>query len=371
MRKQIATASLVAALAVSASQTAQAESRGYIVSLWVPAMNNPNEKLECPKGKNASGPEILAYSLANNGMSRADIDKIVTPEMTRSTFEELIGARGRKDGKPVNVYMHPLSVPDPSIQLDQSSEGFGFNLDGKVDEFDYTDPLTKEAGVDNNAARVFGCFDRTRGTYEAPPGNQSFRWQTHYSAGASWLMEVTNDSDRPINWQNDDHVTIKFYRGQQVPLMGAAGHQRNVSYTIDPQIALRQANAFKGKIVGGQFVSERTNQFRMIASARVQPVFDFKSALMRATFKPNGDMEAFVGGYLPINMVYFPFGDYGTSGEYNGGLDAAGAYYALKRMADTDMDAVNGQRTRISMTYLARAVPAYLVHPDKKLASRK
>ena len=371
MRKYIATATLAAALAVGASQTAQAESKGYIVSLWVPAMNNPDEKVECPQGKNAAAPEILTYTLNNQGMPKSEIDKIVTPEMSQRTFGEIAGARGRKDGKPVNVYMHPLSVPDPNIRLDQRAEGFGFNLDGKVEDLDYTDPITKEAGVDNNAARVFGCFDRTRGTYEAPPGNQSFRWQNHYNAGASWLMEVTNNSDRPINWQNDDNITIKFYRGMQVPLWNSAGHQRNVTYTIDPHAELHVANSFKGKIVNGEFVSDRTNHFKMIASSRVQPVYDFKAAKMRATFKPNGDLEAFVGGYLPIKMVYFPFGDYATAAEYIGGMDVPGVYHALKRLADTDIDAVNGQRTRISMTYMARAVPAYLVHTEQATNAKK
>jgi hypothetical protein len=62
----------------------------------------------------------------------------------------------------VFAYKYPLSSIYTQIQLNQSKEGFGFNLDGKVGPLDYTDPLTKETGVDNVASRVIGCIDRTR-----------------------------------------------------------------------------------------------------------------------------------------------------------------------------------------------------------------
>jgi len=371
MKKHIGTATAVLALTVGAGQVAQAESKGYIVSLWVPAMNNFDES-GCPNGKNIVLNDLAAQALKVQGMPQAQIEKVTSPEtMTQGIFSNAVPLRAVKDGKPVNAYVHPMAVPNATIRYDEAKEGFGFNLDGKVEELDYIDPLTKEAGVDNNAARVFGCMDRARGSYEAPPSNQSYRWQNHYNAGNSWLLEVTNNSDRPINWQNEENVTVIFYRGEQVPLWNSSGHQRNVTYTIDPHSDLKKANSFKGKIVDGKFISERTDQFLMTASSRVQPVYDFKSALMRMTFKPNGDMEAFVGGYMPINMIYFPFGDYGSGHEWFGSMDVPGVYQGLAKLADTDIDAVNGKRTRISYTYLLRAVPAYLIHPNTKVASRR
>ena len=364
MRKSIAIATAVAALTVSVGQAAQAESKGYIVRLWVPAMNNFDDS-GCPDGRNADAPKIMTYTLERQGMGKEEIAKFTAADvMTQETFGKVAGQRGIKDGKPVNPYIHPLSVPDPKIRLDQAKEAFGFNLDGKVGPLDYVDPITKEVGVDNMAARVFGCFDRTRGTYEAPPGNQTFRW-SHYSAGNSWLVEVTNNSDRPINWENDANIQVKFYRGQQIPLLSAGGFLRNATYTVDPHKDLTKASVFKGKIVNGQFVSERTPQFTMIGSTRIQPVFDFKSALMRMKFLPDGRMEGFVGGYLPTKMVYFPFGDYAQAAEYIGGMDVPGVYQALLKNADTDIDvAKNGARTRISMTYLVRGEPAFIRRPD-------
>ena len=153
MRKHIAVAATAMALALSATQ-AFAESKGYIISNWAPAMNNVDDS-GCPNGRNAAAQEIMTYVLKNQGMPQDQIEKIVAPDaMTQDAFVEYGAMRGRKDGKAVNVYSHPTRVPDPQIKLELSKEGFGFNLDGKVSPTDYTDPLTKQAGVDNMAARV-------------------------------------------------------------------------------------------------------------------------------------------------------------------------------------------------------------------------
>jgi hypothetical protein len=269
--------------------------------------------------------------------------------------------RGKEDGKPAKIYTHPLSAPDPHIRLDQAQEGFGFNLDGKDGPLNYTDPLTKEKGVDNAVARILGCFDRTRGTREVPSGYLSYRW-IGYSQGNSWLIEVTNNSTKPLNVQNEDDVTVNFYRGMQPPLRNSSGFQRNVTYTIDPDPRLKSLTSFKGRIKDGMFVSDATPEFRMLASGRLNPVFDFKSVRMRMTFKPDGTVQGFVGGYLPIRQVYFPFANDGVFMESIGNVDLSGLYHALYQNADTDIDRVEktGKRTRISQTYQLEATPAYL-----------
>jgi hypothetical protein len=144
---------------------------------------------------------------------------------------------------------------------------------------------------------------------------------------------------------------------------------RNVTYAIDPDTRLKSLTSFNGKIRNGEFTANVTPQFRMIASPRLHPVFDFRSVHMRMTFSPNGDIEAFVGGYVPIEQVYFPFGSYGISAEYLGGMDVSGVYHALQKHADTDidLDPKTGKRTRISQTYQLSAVPAYLTRVSTAL----
>jgi hypothetical protein len=315
---------------------------------------------------NAQAADIMTYSLKNNGMPADQVAKIADPNtFNRGKFGQYATMRGKQNGKDVLIYSHPLAAPDPHIHLDQAKEAFGFNLDGKVGPKDYTDPLTKEKGVDNAAARVFGCFDRTRGTLDQPPGNWSYRW-SHYNEGNTWLMEISNKGNKPLTFQNDDNVTVNFYRGTELPLKNGSGYQRNVTYTIDPNHELTKMTSFKGKIRNGMFQADVTPEFHMIASSRIQPIFDIKSVHLRISLKPDGSIRGFMGGYHPIDNVYFPFGDYGVGAEYCGGMDVSGLYQALVQNADTDIDAdpKTHRRTRISQTYQIEAVPAYLRHVE-------
>jgi len=369
MRKHIAISAGVLALAFGSAQSVQAETRGYVISVWSQAMNNIDES-GCPEGKSPTAPDVFKYSMTGLGMAPDEVDKMIQSQDFNLHYRKMASMRGRKDGKPVFVYKHPLSVPEPPIKLEQSKEGFGFNLDGKVGPMDFTDPLTKEAGVDNMVARILGCIDRTRGTLDAPVGNTMLRW-LHYIEGNSWLLHVDNNRDAPIDFQNEENVTVTYYRGQQPPVLSASGFQRNVTYTIDPNKTLRSLTTFKGKIKDGMFLSEVTPQFKFIASTRLQPIYDFKQARLRLKFLENGDLQGFVGGYLPIPMIYFPFGDYAAQGEGLGSGDVAGIYQALQKYADTDIDkAKNGKRTRISQTWTITAVPAFLEMPAELADNR-
>ena len=183
MRKHIAVSAAAIAMMLSASGAAHAEKKGYVISIWSQAMNNVDES-GCPDGKSAIAPDIFKYSMKNLGMSQAEIDKALGSKDFGQRYRTEAPLRGRKDGQTVFVYKYPLSVPEPPIKLEQAKEGYGFNLDGKIGALDYTDPLTHETGVDNVAARVIGCIDRTRGTLDAPVGNTMLRWQ-HIIEGRS------------------------------------------------------------------------------------------------------------------------------------------------------------------------------------------
>jgi hypothetical protein len=359
MRKYLVMATSVAALC--AGQVALAGSLGFVVSNWSPAMNNVDDS-GCPEGRNPGPREVMIASLKARGVPQDQIDKATDPtKLNTRIYGQYMGMRGQEGGRPVSAFTHPLTVPDSHIKLDQYKEGFGFNLDGKEGPLDYIEPMTHERGVDNVVARVFGCFDRTRGTYKAPPGNWAYRW-THYTEGNTWLVEVSNNSNAPLNLQNEANVTVSFFRGMQTPIRNGVAYQRNVTYTIDPDSRLRVLNSFKGAIRNGVFTAELTPEFRMIGSPRIQPVFDFKSVHVRMNFTSDGSIEGFVGGYVPIEQVYFQYGNYGMTAEYLGGMDVIGVYHALQKNADSDIDIDpdTGKRTRISETYQISAVPAFL-----------
>src|SRR3954470_5304824 len=132
----IAAIALVAGL-ISAS-AAQAETRGYVISWFHTAANSKDG--DCPKGLNPNGEALSRRILTDMGKSKAEIEKIMVDfPFNYGTFATM---RGRIDGKPVNVYLNPTSVPDPNAFYQEGKEGYGFNLDGKVGPADYTDPET-------------------------------------------------------------------------------------------------------------------------------------------------------------------------------------------------------------------------------------
>lgn len=354
----------LAALVLAAATSAQASTtRAFVVGLFVPAMNSTDD--DCPEGKNPNAAGMLHQILADQGMPEADIQKILlAKDFGGQKYAEHATFRGRIDGKPANVYRHPLSVPDPKIKLAVSKQAIGFNLDGRVDPNDFTDPLTGEQGVDHELSRVFGCFDRVRGTPESPPTNASVRWG-YSTYGYAWLIQVSGVD----NLTNDDQVEVSITRSLQPVIRQGDGPQMYMTYQVDTDPRM-QNNRFKGRIKDGTFVSDAPGEFYMISDPLIPPEFHFKQARLRLTFQRDGSLEGFLGGFLPISAIYFPHGDYGAGGEFNAGINYPGIYYAMRRLADTDLDADSrtGVRTRISTTYQIRAVPAFLSYPDKRVA---
>ena len=103
MRNYIATAGAAIALCFIASHGAMADSRGYVIANWAPAMNNPDDS-NCPQGKNAQAADIMTYSLKSNGMPADQVAKLADPNtFSRAKFGQFAPMRGRKDGKEVLV----------------------------------------------------------------------------------------------------------------------------------------------------------------------------------------------------------------------------------------------------------------------------
>ena len=355
-----------AALLCFAAQTAQAaEIRGFAVSLFVPAVYSQDD--DCPEGKNPNASGMLHRILKDQGMPEAEIQKILlAQDFNARKYDSLATFRGRINGKPVNVYRHPLSVPDPKIKLMKTKYSLGFNLDGREDENDFIDPQTGEKGVDHETSRVFGCFDRVRGTPENPPANASVRWG-YSTYGRAWLVEVKGIDDV----QNDADVEVSVYRSVQPLARLGEVPQAYMTYKVDADPRM-QHNRFRGQIKNGLFVSDSPIDFFMLTNdPRIPPEFHFAQARLRLSFNPDGSVEGFIGGFLPITMIYLPHADYGGNGEFNSGIDYPGIYYAMRRLADTDIDAEpkTGARMRISTTYQIRGVPAHLSIPEKRTAA--
>lgn len=334
----------------------QAEHHGYVISLMLPAMNSTDN--DCPEGFNPNLAGMLRRILAQQGMAEAEIEKVLlSKEFNARGYSRLATFRGRIDGKPVNVYRNPTSEPDPKIKLMSASTAYGFDLDGRRDKLDITDPLTGEKGIDNAAARVFGCFESERGTLEAPNGRRATGWE-YFNHDRTWLIDVNSSG----GLQDADDVEVRFFRGLQPASTNSAGYLRHMTYTVDPDPRLQQV-VFKGRIKNGMFLSDTPADFYLIANSWFFAEVDLKHARLRLTFKEDGSVEGFLGGYMPVQALYYYRAKSGGVGESNAsGVDAPGVYYALHQQADTDIDKdpKTDRRTRISNTFQIRAVPAFL-----------
>ena len=356
VRQMTLVGTALAALVPTTQSQAAELSRGYVVSFMIPAMYNLNEKDECPNGKNIDGPGLLERIVREKGASEDEVKAAIDPD----TFDmykmgQLSTFRGRKDGKPIDVFLHPLSNPEP-MEFLQSKHGIGFDLDGKATDQTFTDPITGESGVDNQMSRILGCTDLNRGTPES-------RGKAAYGGGGrgglAWLISV----DGADNLQNDDSVTIRISRAVQNVVRGSKGIQKNVTYTIDTSDPRQQNNVYRGKIKDGVFVSDKPVDFFMSGGGSYE---DLKRSRIRMEFKPDGTLEAFLGGYENIKMAYASESIQRGIGEQHG-ESSPGFYQAMVKLADTDIDKdpKTGIRTRISSTYQIGAVPAF-VRVDKE-----
>lgn len=352
----------LALFTVQASQAA--ETKGFVVSLFVPAMNS--QEGDCPQGQNPSPDGFLREIAAEQGISSAEVDKMIEEEGWRPTFYKLAANRGRINGEPANAYLYPWSTPDPKIKTVVNDYGLGFNLDGQVDENDFIDPLTNEEGVDNELFRILGCFERLRGSPGKGSAGYVLQWNGVREGMSAWLVEVSDINDM----QNDDDVTVRIMRAQGPIIRKAGGDvlaldlQSHVTYTAKPD-PRTDGNVFKGAIKDGVFVSNEPIDFYMIADSYVQPEIKMQDTRLRITFRPDGSAVSYLGGFMNWLQTWTVYAQSGPFTESTGAVDSAGIWHAFRRMADGPVNPETGKRDHISAAWEMIMVPAFISWPDE------
>jgi hypothetical protein len=97
---------------------------------------------------------------------------------------------------------------------------------------------------------------------------------------------------------------------------------------------------------------------------------DFHQGRIRLEIGPDGYVSGLIGGYRDWRDLYSEdtFTQSGATVETRDHHDLVGMYYALKRNADAMPDPKTGQNMGISIAYRIKAVPAYVIDPEKPLA---
>lgn len=352
MRRILLWPTLLASALLTSVAGAATPTRGYVVSHFIPAMYNVSDS-ECPNGMNEDTTKLLERVLKQQGKSDDEIKAAANADtLDMYRFSQFMTMRGKADGKAVDVYLHPLSSTE-TLQLAVSTQALGFNLDGKTGPDKFTDPLTKETGVNNQMARILGCYTQMRGTPETRASSQGV------GGIAAWLIAV----DGAENLQNADNVTVHIYRALQSMTRGTRGIQANVTYTVDTTDPRMQNNAYQGRIKDGLFVSDKPIDFFMVTS---QGYDDLKQSRLRISFKPDGTVLGFLGGFDSIKMLYVKKTQMRGLGEFDG-QNFPAFFQTMLKLADTDIDkdSQTGTRTRISATYQLGGIPAFLRFPGK------
>lgn len=349
----------------AASQAMAAETRAYAVS-WFHVAAYVQED-DCPQGVNPVAKPLYQRILKDLGYTPDEIQTILEGNLGEGGKDKNgrnsrdIGTyRGKLDGQPVDVYVHPYTVPDPKIHLAQGRYANGFDLDGKVgpDKRSSIDPDTQETGVDNHLRQVMGCSHQFHTKLPDRPGYPANEWDLSRDDMPAWVMSVTGE-----DLNKDGDVTITFDRALEPVRRDANGAvMPDVTYRIDPDA--RSHSSVPGKIVKGRLTSAAPFHFAMTADSGVIPDFEMNQAQVRFDLQPDKSLKGYLGGYQPWISIYFMFANLSAGAENSLSTDMPGLYYALKRMADYDPDPHTGENRAISGTYRMEMVPAFLLPRD-------
>jgi hypothetical protein len=365
LAKTLACTAAVGALCAFSQAANASETRGYVISWWHIATSMEGGD-DCPQGVNPNAQQVFVRILREQGFPPAEIEKRLIEHQEKGPagggYGKIMPMRGKdKDGNPVNVYQFPESAKDPNLKRSQSKIAYGFNLDGVNSPDDFTDPETKETGVDNAFYRATGCIDSFRATAGVSrPNVPGFMWEVTREHTPAWLVEVSGIDD----YKNDDEVYVSFLQATLPATKDAAMEVRkNMTMFVDK--GSRMNAKIRGHIKDGLLVTDKADEVHLIPDPYVMPGYDFRDAKVRVKFNEDGTIRGIFGGYLNWLSVYWGSGgSNGSTWEYSQGADLPGMYYAIKKSADADPDPKTGQNREISASYWFDAVPAFVVHPD-------
>ena len=343
------------------AMTAQAETRGYVISWLATASYYTGDvKMGCPGGKNGGVVEMHARELEAIGFDpkaavelqrkQRDTDAIV-PE-----YRDKVYNRARVNGKEGSVFTYPDFTPDPNIELYSGKYAYGFDLTGSSGPSKFEDPET-HMPVDNQLWRALGCINQYRTFPPQKPMLEDTSWDVFVDNAPAWTIQIGGD-----DLSKDGKVTVTIDRATQHLLRDAtAGVLRGATYVIDP--ASKTHNVLQGEIKDG-VLTIKPQHIYLEGEMPFYADIELDNGQMRINRQSDGKLIAYMGGFTDwLRYAYM-----GTARPFQDGAGIE-AYHALKKMADADPDPVTGQNRKISATFRWEAVPAFLADSHGKVVA--
>jgi hypothetical protein len=298
---------------------------------------------ECPDGFNI-GP-------------REQFDELF-PEQAGVQRTEL-DTRLAREGDRFHLSMEPDQF---EFHVAQGTHAYGVNLDGRVDEDDYLSPDGIE-GVDNQLQRALGCIPIYRG-----PDGAFYHFSNLFMYGNAynrWVIELTGVDDL----ENDDEVTVSFYRGLDDLVTDASGtgFVPGGTQRVDTRWGQSFIQHVNGRIVEGVLKTEPTDRTKFPWSfPGIGGGFHiFRDFQLELTLTPQ-TAEGVLAGYADVEQFSHRLNrNWTTHHQSYGQLSAASLYRAMKGLADGHPDPETGENTAISAAVNVTMHQVYVVQPDQ------
>ncbi len=304
---------------------------------------SPDGKAECPEGVNEVGPRESFSSLFPN-----------------------LGPVGETQMARESAVQFPMDRDEPFPFREAGGKvGLGLNLDGKIDDNDFTSP-DGVRGVDNQLFRVLGCVRFFRG----PDGigyhfTDVYLRQNNYNRA---LIELTNVD----SLSNDDDVDVAIYRGMDSLMTDATGAKLIPGglQRIDTKFGKKFETHLKGKIVDGVLITEAKDMYWPFAWFGGRPG---KQHWLDARFQmalTEEGARGLVAGYTDVDTWYYSL-IRGRSQHHlgYGTASAPAIYQAMRRLADARPNE-KGEMTAISWAFDLPMVQVFIDRPEKQVAAQ-
>ena len=240
---------------------------------------------------------------------------------------------------------HPTAEPDGFEFLEVEGElSRGLNLDGEIGPNDFTHP-DGTPGIDNEVYRAIGCIIGFRG-----PDGVEYIFQNKAILDRVYnrmMIELTGVDDL----ENDDAVTLTWYRGMERLLTDATGQRVMPGGTqrVDRRWGESLIRETQGKIVDSVFTSEPIDELVIPwMNLNVPSIHLFRDARLQLDLTDDG-ASGLLAGYADVDTWYYQLiRNDSTHHLSNGQISGISLYKALRRLADAHPDPETGENTAIS-----------------------
>lgn len=343
------------AFGLMGAAAARAETRGYVVSQFFPAIYSQDG--DCKGGLNLNAGDQYDIGLVQAGYDEKQVAEWAAKSDDKGSVAtnyvddraRAIRDRAKIGGKRVSAWVNPQATVDPNLSMVTGKFGEGFNLDGKAGPNGFENPITGEVGVDNQLFRALGCFTSFRGTFTERPGAWSYMWDIVSPAMPAWLMSITADDF------TNGPAKVSFARAREHVERDANNRVLpDLTFRIDPDP--RSHVVYAAQIKDGVLSITEHHPLRAVWGEQVLlPDLRITNTHLRVTFKDDGSVNAVVGGYQPWKEAL-------SDGFFSAmAADWVGVYHNIRKAADSGPDPKSGVNQDISVAYRFDAVPAFLV----------